>query len=198
MNREQASIHLTTMSRDHYPLAHVADLEGAVADVRSSPRDVGTIELICKRPVNGARELVDAAELDLAVGLVGDNWSTKPSKRTPDGSPNPEQQLTLMNIRAVRALGDRAEWPLAGDNLFVDLDLSAANLPPGTRLALGAAVIEVTATPHTGCAKFTERFGSDATKWVNSTAGRELNLRGINARVIAGGRINRGDAIRKA
>jgi MOSC domain-containing protein YiiM len=103
-----------------------------------------------------------------------------------------------MNIRAVRALADREAWPLAGDNLFVDLDLSAANLPPGTRLALGAAVIEVTPMPHTGCAKFTERFGSDATKWVNSPAGRELNLRGINARVIAAGAVRRGDAIRKA
>jgi MOSC domain-containing protein YiiM len=183
------------MSRDH---THLTALQAAVPDVRNSPRDAGTVELIVRRPAIGERELLDAAELDLASGLVGDNWSQKGSKRTADGSAHPEQQLTLMNVRAVRALCDRADWPLAGDNFFVDLDLSGANLPPGTRLALGSAVIEVTPMPHTGCAKFTERFGSDATKWVNSDAGRELNLRGINARVITPGSIKRGDAIKKA
>jgi hypothetical protein len=178
------------MSRD---LAH---LEAAVPDVHASPRDAGVVAVICRRTAVGEREELEVGELDVAVGLVGDSWSTKPSKRTPDGSPNIEQQLTLMNIRAARALGEH--WLLAGDNLYVDFDLSSANVPPGTRLAIGSAIVEVTPMPHTGCDTFTERFGSDATKWVNSSAGRELNLRGINARVVVAGSIRRGDAITKA
>jgi hypothetical protein len=187
MHREQASIHLKPMSSDQ--------LAAAVPTVRASPKDAGTLARICRRIAVGEREELEVGELDVARGLVGDSWINKPSKRTPDGSPNIEQQLTLMNIHAAKALGER--WLLAGDNLYVDLDLSPENLPPGTRLAIGGAVIEVTATPHTGCDKFTERFSSDATKWVNSQTGRELNLRGINARVIVGGAIRRGEAITK-
>lgn len=172
-----------------------AELSAAVEDVRGSPRDAGPIALIVRRPTRNAREVLAAGELDVTVGLVGDNWATKPSKKL--GRPNPNAQLTLMNIRAVRALADRDEWPLAGDNLYVDLDLSPANLPPGTRLAIGGVVLEVTEDPHTGCAKFTERFGSAATKWVNSQLGRELNLRGVNARVITGGRVEVGAVIAK-
>ena len=103
-----------------------------------------------------------------------------------------------MNIRAVRALADESEWPLAGDNIYVDLDLSPDNLPPGTKLIVGESLLEVTEDPHTGCSKFTDRFGSEATKWVNSKVGRSLNLRGINAKVIQGGAIRRGDTVRKA
>lgn len=173
----------------------LADLEASLADVRAAPDDHGPIELIARRPAPDQRETVETAELDTTVGLVGDRWPTKPSKKT--GKPNPEAQLTLMNVRAVRALAEPARWSLAGDQLYVDLDLSATNLPPGTRLAIGDAIIEVSAHPHTGCDVFTARFGSDATKWVNSPAGRELNVRGINAKVIRGGTIKRGDRIRK-
>lgn len=172
------------------------ELAAAIGEIRAAPRDAGTIELIVRRPEQNHREVLEHGEIDLAVGLVGDNWAVKPSKKL--GKPNPAAQLTLMNIRAIRALADRHEWPLAGDNLFVDLDLSTENLPAGTRLVVGGALIEVTEDPHTGCAKFTERFGSAATKWVNSKLGRELNLRGVNARVISGGAIKRGDSIKKA
>jgi len=103
-----------------------------------------------------------------------------------------------MNVRAIAAIDDdRERWPLAGDQLFVDFDLSEANLPAGTKLALGDAVLEISATPHTGCAKFTERFGSDATKWVNTGVGRELRLRGVNAKILSGGVIRRGDRLRR-
>jgi hypothetical protein len=173
----------------------LADLDAHLADIRGAPADNGPIELIARRPAADLRETVDTAELDTTVGLVGDRWSFKPSKKL--GYPNPEAQLTLMNIRAVRALAEPARFALAGDQLYVDLDLSPANLPPGSRLAIGDTIIEVSAHPHTGCDVFTERFGSDATKWVNSPAGRELNLRGINAKVIRGGTIKRGDKIRK-
>ena len=175
----------------------LAELHAAIDHVRESPRDVGTIEYIVRRPEPGEREILDEAELDPMHGMLGDRWVKSPSKRTPDGSPNPEQMLTLMNVRAIDSLAERSEWPLAGDQLFVDLDLSKANLPAGTRLVVGNAMVEISATPHTGCAKFTERFGSDATKWVNSDAGLELRLRGVNARIVQAGTVRVGDSLRR-
>jgi hypothetical protein len=167
-----------------------------VDDVRSSPRDRGRVELITRRPEVDVREVVEEATLDPERGLVGDNWETKPSLAT--GAPNPLAQLTLMNARATALVaGERERWPLAGDQLYVDLDLSYENLPPGTRLSVGDAVIEVTEEPHLGCGKFAARFGVDALKLVNSAVGRELNLRGVNARVVSGGTVRAGDAIAK-
>ena len=163
--------------------------------VRSAPRDRGRVEMIVVRPTVGERRLVDEAELDVTRGMVGDSWSARPSKHTPDGSPNPAQQLTLMMTRAVGAICERDRWPLAGDQFFVDFDLSEAQLPPGTQLQLGEALIEISEQPHLGCAKFTDRYGSDATKWVNTQVGRELRLRGVNARVVRGGIVRRGDVL---
>jgi hypothetical protein len=175
-----------------------AELEAGLDHIRQSPADGGSLALIVRRPEADRREVLTVAELDLTQGLVGDNWRTRGSRSTPDGSANPEMQLNLMNARSVALLArSRDRWPLAGDQLYVDLDLSAANLPPGTRLALGTAVIEVTAVPHTGCAKFIHRFGSDAMKFVNSPVGRSLNLRGINAKVVQPGPIRVGDIMRK-
>lgn len=154
------------------------------------------MELIVRRPAVDVREELETAELDREVGLVGDNWSLRGSSRTPDGSPHPDMQLTLMNSRVIDFIArDRGRWALAGDQLFVDLDLSAENLPPGTRLSMGSAVVEVTPQPHTGCAKFVERFGSEAMKFVNSPLGRSLNLRGVNARVVQPGSLRVGDAV---
>jgi hypothetical protein len=168
-----------------------------VDDVRASPRDQGRVELITRRPEVDAREVVEEATLDPERGLIGDNWETKPSLRT--GAPNPLAQLTLMNARVAELVaGERERWPLAGDQLFVDLDLSYENLPPGTRLNVGEAVIEVTEEPHLGCGKFASRFGVEALKLVNSKVGRELNMRGLNARVVSGGTVRPGDAIGKA
>ena len=134
--------------------------------------------------------------LDLEEGLVGDVWLARGSKSRPDGSANPDAQLTLMNARAAEVItGSRDRWPLAGDQLYVDLDLSIDNLPPGTRLAVGDAVVEVTPEPHTGCAKFSARFGTEALKFVNKSPGRELRLRGVNARVVTPGAIRAGDTI---
>ena len=167
-----------------------------VDDVRSSPRDHGRVELLTRRPEVDAREVLEEATLDPARGLVGDNWETKPSLAT--GWPNPLAQLTLMNSRAAALVaGERERWPLAGDQFYVDLDLSYANVPPGTRLSLGSAVIEITEEPHLGCGKFAKRFGVDALKLVNSSVGRELNMRGVNARVITGGTVRSGDEIAK-
>jgi MOSC domain-containing protein YiiM len=143
--------------------------------------------------------VVDEAELDVDKGLLGDSWHRRPNRRTPDGGPHPLEQLTLMNVRAIAVIaGSPERWELAGDQLYVDLDLSGDNLPAGTRLALGTAIVEVTGKPHTGCAKFRERFGDDALRFVNSPEGRRLNLRGINARVVGSGSVRTGDLVRRA
>jgi hypothetical protein len=175
------------------------ELEAGLDEILRSPAGEGTVELIVRRPSVDERELVDEAELDLEEGLVGDNWQARGSKSTSDGSSNPRAQLTLANARAVDlvAAQDRERWALAGDQFYVDFDISEANVPAGTRLALGTAVIEVTDLPHEGCVKFSARFGKDAHRFVNTKTHRHLHLRGINARVVEPGTVRRGDAIRK-
>ncbi len=166
-------------------------LEAGLRHVQDSPKHVGTLELIVRRPEVDEREVVERAALSVDHGLVGDSWATR-------SGPDPERQLTLMNWRAVALFApDEERRPLAGDQLYVDLDLSGANLPPGSRLAIGDAVVEVTKPPHRGCQKFSARFGVDALRTVNSPIGVTLNLRGVNARVVRGGAITRGDTIRK-
>jgi MOSC domain-containing protein YiiM len=172
------------------------NLDSALDLIRAAPKDRGTIELIARRPATGTREVVDRARFSLELGLVGDGWHRRPSSKT--GKPNIEQQVTIMNARAIAAIAPhRDDWPNAGDQLYVDFDLSEANLPPGTKLEVGTAVLQVTPHPHRGCAKFTKRFGSDVTKWVNSEVGRALNLRGVNTQVLTAGDARRGDLIRK-
>ena len=174
------------------------ELEAALGHIRQAPADGGRVDLVVRRPATGEREVLAEGTLDLVEGLVGDNWTTRGSKQTPDGSANPDMQLNVMNARVSRFVAvDPARRALAGDQLHADLDLSQANVPPGTRLALGSAVIEVTEQPHTGCAKFVERFGRDAMRFVNSPVGRELRLRGLNARVVVAGTVRPGDEIRK-
>jgi hypothetical protein len=177
---------------------NTAQLHAQLDHLRGSPRNDGTVELIVRRPAVDEREVLDEGNLDLAVGLLGDTWSKRSSTRTDDGSPHPHMQLNVMNARCVALVAQSPDrWPLAGDQLYVDLDLSADNLPAGTQLALGTAVIEVTEQPHTGCAKFTERFGLDAFRFVNSEVGVALRLRGLNAKVVVPGVVRRGDTISK-
>jgi hypothetical protein len=173
-----------------------AELHGGLDRVHASPRDEGLVAMIVRRPAVEQREVLDTGELDLEVGLVGDNWSTRGSSRTPGGAADPDSQLNVMNARlAALVAGTPDRWGLAGDQLYLDLDLSVANLPPGTTLELGSAVIEVTAKPHLGCAKFTRRFGLDAMRFVNSPVGRELRLRGLCAKVVTPGTVHRGDTV---
>ncbi len=179
-------------------LPTLQELEAGLDAISQSPQDNGVLEMIVQRPQADERQILEHGILDPVAGLAGDNWKTRGSSRTADGSAHPDMQLTLMNSRVIALVAqDQARWPLAGDQLFVDLDLSEANLPPGTRLALDQAVIEVTAIPHTGCNKFAARFGTDALRFVNSPQGRQLHLRGINARVVQGGAIRVGDPVRK-
>ena len=176
----------------------LAALEAGLDEIRRSPKDGGVVELIVRRPAECEREVLEEATLDMIDGLVGDNWRTRGNRRTEDGSAHPDMQITLMNARvAALVAGHPERRQLAGDQLFVDLDLSYDNLPPGTRLAAGSAVIEITDQPHTGCGKFARRFGTDALRFVNSVTGRELNLRGVNARVVSGGAVRLGDTLSK-
>lgn len=176
----------------------MSELEAGLEHIRQSPKEAGILKMIVRRPNEDEREAVDSAELDLAMGLIGDNWKTRGSRHTPDGAANPDAQITLMNSRTIELLAQSDErWSLAGDQLFIDMDLSTDNLPPGTRLSLGSAVIEVSSAPHTGCKKFAMRYGTDATKFVNSPQGKRLHLRGINARVVQAGRVRIGDVARK-
>jgi hypothetical protein len=189
-----------TMSwmRAEMKLLTMTELEAGLDAIRQSPSDAGVLELIVRRPQMGAREVLDIAELHRVEGLVGDNWRARGSSRTADGSAHPDMQLNIMNSRVIALVAqEKDRWPLAGDQLYIDLDLSADNVPPGTQLALGSAVIEVTDQPHTGCKKFVARFGLDALQWVSSPVGKQLQLRGINAKVIHPGVIQVGDVVKK-
>jgi hypothetical protein len=171
--------------------ANLLQLELALIEIKQSPKTSGVLNLIVRRPSTGAREILQEATLDTREGLLGDNWNSR-------SKPNLDCQLTVMNSRAAAAVAREPEaWPAAGDQLYIDMDLSADNLPPGTRLQIGSAVIEVTAFPHAGCKKFKVRFGADALAFVNSTEGLRLRLRGLNARVIQSGVIRAGEIAQK-
>jgi hypothetical protein len=176
----------------------LSEMEAALDHIREAPGELGTVELLVRRPVGEQREVLEEATLDPDHGMVGDVWNRRPDRLSPDGGPDPLRQLTVMGIRVAALLAvDPERIPLAGDQIYVDLDISEGNLPAGTRLSLGDAVIEITELPHTGCAKFVQRFGVDAQRFVNSPEGRALRLRGANARVVVAGTVRPGDAVRK-
>ena len=173
-------------------------IEVGLDHVLAAPKDAGAVEMIIRRPADAEREELDSGEITLQNGLEGDNWQTRGSTSTEDGSANLEAQLTLMNSRMTDLIaGSRDRWALAGDQIYVDLDIGEDNMPAGTRLAVGSAVVEVSATPHTGCAKFVRRFGLDAYRLVNSEEGLSRRLRGVNTRVIQPGTVAKGDTVKK-
>jgi len=180
---------------DHLSLA---EMEAGLDHIRQSPKDEGRVMLIVRRPGEDERESLQSAKLDLQLGLIGDNWKDRGSRRTHDGSSNIEAQITIMNARVIKLLAqDDEHWSLAGDQFYIDMNLSEENIPPGTRLAIGSAVVEVSSIPHTGCKKFAARYGTDATKFVNSPEGKQLHLRGINARIVQAGTVHVGDVVKK-
>lgn len=173
-------------------------LQAGLEKILLSPKDNGILELVVRRPEIEQRETLDRAELNTVEGLIGDNWLRRGASHTAHGSADPEMQLNIMNARAIALIATCKErWPLAGDQLYIDLDLSNNNLPAGTRLKVGSALIEVTGVPHLGCKKFVSRFGLAAMKFVNSKLGKQHNLRGINAKVVESGVINIGDTVSK-
>jgi hypothetical protein len=174
------------------------DFDGHLAAIHEASTDEGRLELIVRRPAVDDRETLEEATLDTTNGLVGDGWVARGSRATADGSADLEAQLTLISTRVLQAIEpDRERWPLAGDQLYVDFNLSQGTLPAGSRLVIGSAIIQVSETPHTGCAKFSARFGSDALRWINSPIGRAHRMRGLNARILGGGTIRTGDVIRR-
>ena len=174
------------------------ELEAGLEHIRQSPKDHGILELIVRRPKENEREVLEEGQLDLDEGLIGDNWKIKGSSRTTNGLGHPDMQLNVMNARAIAHMArNKDRWALAGDQLYIDFDLSNENLSAGDRLAIGSAVIEVTEIPHNGCKKFVERFGLEAMKFVNSPIGKQLHLRGINAKVVQAGTVKTGDIVSK-
>jgi MOSC domain-containing protein YiiM len=173
-------------------------LDSGLGPVREAPAESGELLSIVRRPEVERREALVRGRLDRDVGLVGDGWAERPS--SPDGAPDPDAQVTIMSARAATLISgsdDPGRWAPAGDQLYVDLDLSEANVPAGTRLRIGEALLEVTAEPHLGCGKFSRRFGVEALKFVNSAIGRELHLRGVNARVLESGDVAVGDRVER-
>ena len=173
-------------------------LQKGLPQIEASPKDKGTLRAIVIRPLTDERKSLDRCELSFKGGVHGDNWADGCWMKQEDGSPHPDVQVAIMNSRAIDLIaGEEERWPLAGDNLFVDFDLSEDNLPPGTRVIVGGVLLEITEVPHNGCKKFAERFGKDAVKFVNSTAGKQLHLRGIYAKVIDAGTVRVGDSVIK-
>jgi len=174
------------------------ELEAGMENIRQAPSDNGILKMIVRRPAVDERELIDEGELSTDDGLVGDTWKIRSSSHTPDGSANHKSQITLTNSRAIALLAQSEDrWALAGDQLYVDMNIGEENLPPGTRLSIGSAIIEVSDQPHSGCKKFSARFGVEAMKFVNSPEGKKLHLRGINTKVVQSGTIRVGDVVRK-
>lgn len=182
------------------PMTHrtLAELEAGLAHVTGAPRDRGTLEMIVVRPAEGERATPPTVGCTVDGGVDGDGWARRGSRHTDDGSANADQQVTLINARYLDLIaGERDRWPLAGDQLVVDLDLSDEHLHPGDRLRIGDVELEVTAHPHTGCVKFRDRFGLEALRFANGPVGRSLHLRGIHARVVVAGTVAVGDTIER-
>ena len=173
-------------------------LDAGLDQIRQSPADSGTLLMIVRRPDVDKREVATEGMLHVEDGLAGDTWKDRGSTSTPDGSANPEAQVTIINSRALDLMAQSEDrWPLAGDQLVIDIDMSMENLPAGTRLSIGSAVIEISEKPHTGCVKFADRFGKDALRFVSTPLGRDMRLRGVNTRVVQSGTIRAGDTVEK-
>jgi hypothetical protein len=176
----------------------LAELQQGLPVILAAPKDEGVLRAIVVRPAHGERLTPGASEVSLARGVHGDHWEKGCWRTTEDGRPDPDVQICIMSARCIELIAGPIEnWPPAGDNLFIDMDLTPANMPPGQRFSIGTALFEITAVPHNGCDQFIARFGRDAVLFVNTGEGKRLRLRGIYARVIRDGRIAAGDRVTK-
>ena len=176
----------------------IEQLNAGLGHVRRSPASAGPLLMVVQRPNVDRRKVASEGRLDVEGGLIGDTWRERGSTSTADGSANPEAQVTIINSRALQLMAQSEQrWPLAGDQLVIDIDLSEANLPPGARLSVGSAVLEISAEPHTGCVKFARRFGNDSLRFVSTPIGQKMRLRGVNTRVVQSGDIRVGDIVEK-
>ncbi len=173
-------------------------LQAGMARVYETPRDEGAVRLVVRRPGRGEREILAQGQLDTEQGLVGDDWINRPGMKR--DTPSPYAQVTVMNARAAELVSGDPEpstWAQCGDQLYIDLDLSEANMPAGTRIAIGEAELEVQAEPHTGCVQFRSWWGPDALRHISTKEGLSLRMRGANTRVIRSGAVRPGDVARK-
>jgi len=175
-----------------------SEIMAGLEEVKKSPQDHGSLDAIVIRPASDDRISLEQCRLSLEGGTEGDAWANGCWLTLPDGRPHPDVQICIMNSRMIDLVaGDKDRWELAGDNLFVDLDLSRKNLRAGQLLSIGECVIEITEQSHNGCSKFSQRFGPSALKVVNSPIGKELRLRGIYAKVVKAGDVRVGNEITK-
>lgn len=176
----------------------LAELQAGLPDILASPPDEGVLRGIVIRTGKGERRELESCQISLAGGVHGDRWAKGCWMKTEDGQPHPDVQICIMNARCIDLIAqERGNWAPAGDNLFVDMDLASTNLPAGSRLAIGSAMIEITAIPHDGCGPFARRYGRDARQFVNSPEGKQNRLRGVYARVLQDGEISIGDRVIK-
>ncbi|HSM34666.1 MAG TPA: MOSC domain-containing protein [Anaerolineae bacterium] len=176
----------------------VDELEAGMAMLLGSPTEAGTLRLVVRRPGKGQREIVEVGQLDTDVGLVGDDWVNRPGSHS--DKPSPYAQVTMMNARVAELISgdpDPAAWAQCGDQLYLDLDLSEANMPAGSRVGIGEAVLEIQAEPHTGCLQFRQWWGADALRFISTDRGRQMRMRGANAIVLQSGLVRPGDIARK-
>ena len=175
-----------------------SEIEARFEWVLEAPADAGRVESLVIRPAVNQREPLQRVMFSPQQGVEGDNWLSSCWKKLPSGESDPDVQVAIMNARMIEVLtNDKSRWPLAGDQLFVDFDLSVGNLAVGDRLQVGAAVLEITAEPHRGCSKFKKRFGQDALTFVNSPQGDVHRLRGVYAKIVSAGEVCVGDSVSK-
>ena len=173
-------------AREHRTRAAMDDALAAASTATTHTTRTGRLDLIVLRTAVDQRATPDEASLLREGGLSGDHWAT---------GGKPSAQVSLVDVRVAGAIAHRDDWQLMGDNLFVDLDLSQAALPPGARLAIGGGLLEITDEPHLGCRKYMSRFGAEALRWVNAKDRLAERRRGVYARVIEGGAIRLGDVV---
>lgn len=175
-----------------------AELTAGLQGILSAPKQNGTLELIVIRPGRGERFTPAEIEVSAVEGLPGDHWSNGTGYAREDGAGDPDAQICIMMASCIRAIaGAKANWPPAGDNLFIDMDLTPKNMPPGTRFAIGSAEFIVSELPHNGCQDFIDRYGRDACVFLMTGEGKKNRLRGIYARVTRDGTVSVGDTVRK-